>query len=427
MSPLPGRIRTGTRTLFLAVALAAAFGASAQDVPLGASLASLLEYARSHNPELAAMQREADAAAQRVQPAGALPDPVLRVELMDITNRESGAGFNLLPNKVGETQYTLMQMVPFWGKRDLRRGAAAADAEQSQARAAATWAEQAMRLRTAFAQYYLASRNERITQELLDLVVRLEQIAQSRYAGGLAPQQDAIRAQLEQTAMRGELIALDNEKRQLQARINALLGRAPGSALAEPAALPPAPAELTSGALVARARAGNLNVKAETARLRSAQANRDLTFRNRYPDLTVGVTPTQMGSRIARWGVMLEVNIPLQQSTRRSQESEASAMVEAARSRVEAAANQAAADLEEQLSAFEAARRNENLVATRRLPQSELVLQSALAAYETGKVDFATLLEAQRQTRQARLELLKTQAEAQMRLAEMERTLGEPL
>ena len=36
-------------------------------------------------------------------------------------------------------------------------------------------------------------------------------------------------------------------------------------------------------------------------------------------------------------------------------------------------------------------------------------------------------LRPQRQTRTARLELLKAQAEAHMRLAEIERTLGEPL
>ena len=427
MSFLLRGVCPSSRTLVISLAAAACFGAAAQVAPLGADLASLLDYARAHNPELAAMQRESDAAVQRVQPAGALPDPVLRVELENINNYGNGGGVSLLPNKVGETKYTLMQELPLWGKRDLRRDAAAADAEQAQARASATWAEQSMRLRTAFAQYYLASRSERITQELLDLVVRLEQVAQSRYAGGLAPQQDAIRAQLEQTAMRGELIAVANEKRQLQARINALLGRAPGSALAEPATLPPAPSALSSGELFSRARQGNLAVKTEAARLRSAQANRDLAFRNRYPDLNVGVSPTQMGSRVTAWGVMLEMRIPLQQDTRRSQERESASMVEAARARVEAAANQAAADLEEQLSALEAARRNEELIATRRLPQSQLVLQSAIAAYENGKVDFATLLEAQRQTRQARLELLKTQVEAQMRVAEMERTLGEPL
>ena len=44
------------------------------------------------------------------------------------------------------------------------------------------------------------------------------------------------------------------------------------------------------------------------------------------------------------------------------------------------------------------------LVKTQLLPQSELALQSALAAYENGKVEFATLLEAQRQIRKAQQE-----------------------
>ena len=61
------------------------------------------------------------------------------------------------------------------------------------------------------------------------------------------------------------------------------------------------------------------------------------------------------------------------------------------------------------------------------LPQSELGLQSALAAYETGKAEFAMLLEAQRQIRKARQEILKSQVEAQLRLADIERLLGEDL
>jgi len=425
MPSSPGRARL--RACALALLIAPLF-AGAQAAPPGADLPSLLDYARQHNPELAAMQREAQAAAERVQPAGALPDPVLRVELMNVNNYGNDASFNLLPSKVGETKYTLMQMLPSWGKRGLRRDAAAAEARGADARVAATWAEQAMKLRTAFAQYYLAARNERITGELLDLVTRTEQIAQVRYAGGLSPQQDAIRAQLEQTAMRGELIGIANEKRQLQARINVLLGRDARAPLAEPQALPPVPAAALAGPdLAARARASNPNVRAEAARLQAAQKTSELTVRNRYPDVTLGVSPSQMGSRLTTWGLMVELNIPLQQSTRRSQEREAAAMVEAARDRAEAAANQASADLEEQLSALEAARRNETLISTRQLPQSELVLQSAIAAYENGKVDFATLLEAQRQTRKARLDLLKTQVEAQMRVAEIERTLGEPL
>jgi outer membrane protein TolC len=54
-------------------------------------------------------------------------------------------------------------------------------------------------------------------------------------------------------------------------------------------------------------------------------------------------------------------------------------------------------------------------------------MKAALAGYETGKVDFATLLDAQRQIRQAKLNQIKSRAEAQVRLAEIERILGEDL
>src|SRR3990172_12273149 len=98
---------------------------------LGANLPGLLDYAREHNPEFAAMRYEADAAVQRAQPAGALPDPVFRTELMDITNQGMDKSASLLPSRVGSTRYTLMQSVPWFGKRDLKREAAEAGADQA--------------------------------------------------------------------------------------------------------------------------------------------------------------------------------------------------------------------------------------------------------------------------------------------------------
>ena len=61
------------------------------------------------------------------------------------------------------------------------------------------------------------------------------------------------------------------------------------------------------------------------------------------------------------------------------------------------------------------------------LPQAKVTFDSALIGYQTGKVDFATLLDAARQTLNARLEVLKAQTDAQARLAEIERLLGEDL
>ena len=222
---------------------------------------------------------------------------------------------------------------------------------------------------------------------------------------------------------------LESEKRQLRSRLIALVARDEVMPLAEPQSVRPIPALTADDAvtLAARARANNAQLQAEQARVAAAQKNRDLAWRNRYPDLQVGLSPTQMGSRITSWGVMLEVNIPLQQETRRAQERETTAMVDAARSRADAVSNQLLGELGGHLAALDAARRTEALARSQALPQTQLSLQSAQAAYENGKLDFTALLEAQRQIRKIRQDLLKTQAEAQVRLAEIERIVGEDL
>jgi outer membrane protein TolC len=122
---------------------------------------------------------------------------------------------------------------------------------------------------------------------------------------------------------------------------------------------------------------------------------------------------------------MLEVNIPLQQETRRAQERESQAMLDAARARQEATAQQLLSELAEQLAALEAAGHVEALVRDSLLPKAELTFQSALASYEVTKVDFATLLDAQRQIRQARQSLIRAQQEAQIRLAAIEKLTGD--
>ena len=404
--------------------------ASAADKPsLGGNLTGLLDYARVHNPELAASRYEADAARQRVQPASALPDPVLRTELMDFTNQGTNKGASLLPSQVGGTRYTLIQSIPWFGKRDLQREVAEAQVAQTDGQITASWADLSNKIKSLYAQYYYLSGSERLTRETLDLMTGLEQIAQTRYANGLGAQQEVIRAQVEQTGLRSELLDLENEQHHSQARLNSLLSRPAMAALAQPVSLRrlPAAAQLDYAVLEEKLRARNPQLLIAAARIVSAEKARDLAYTNRYPGFTLGVAPTQSGSSIKTWDLMVEFSIPLQQGSRRSQEREAESMLAASGARKEALLNQMLADLSESISGLETARRTESLTGTQLLPQAELTYQSALAGYETGKVDFATLLDAQRQILKARQQQLKAQFEAQLRLAEIERLLGEEL
>lgn len=399
------------------------------DQPLGSDLAGLLDYAREHNPELAATRYEAEAAQQRTVSVGALPDPVLRTEWFDIT-KQGTTGPNPLPGQSGGgTRYLLMQSVPWFGKRDLQREVAYAQVAQASGQVAASWTELASRIKQTYAMHYYATASENLTLQTLVLLDSLETIAETRYANGLGAQQDVIRVQVEKTMLRGELIALQNEGHHTHARLNALLARPVNAPLADPLKLRamPSAAKLDEATLLERLRAQNPSVRIAEANIQSSSKNRDLAYVNRYPGFIFGVAPTQSGSAVKSWDLMVELNIPMQQSSRRSQEHEADAMLSASNARLEALLDQTRSELSEDLSALDSARRTEALVATRLLPQAELTYQSALAGYENGKVEFAMLVEAQKQILKARQQQLQTQTDMQLRLADIEKLLGDEL
>lgn len=391
--------------------------------PLGASVKELLAWASEHNPELAAARHESEAMAARVEPAGALDDPVFRMELQGI-DRSSP---NLSPNKVESTKYTVLQSFPLWGKRDLKRDVAQSEWSQAKARNLAATAEVHTQIKTAFAMYYQARRATVLTGEILQLMRNLEKIAQARYTNGLVPQQDVIKAQMEQTALQSELITLESEQHHARTRLNFALNRPSYAALVEPRELRPLPPLLDAPILEQRLLATSPLLAIQAAQVEAAEKNRQLTEKNRYPDLTVGLSPIQRGNRLDGWDAMLEINIPLQQERRRAREQEAASLLAAAQERQRAQANQVLGTFREAFDALGNARTQVRLLKSALLPQVELGFQSALAGYQAGKVDFATLLDAQRQIRKTRLDLLKAQVEQDNRLTDIERLLGEEL
>lgn len=407
---------------------AAANAQEAGHFPPGATLDSLLAVARQNNPEFSAMRHEAQAATERVAPAGALMDPRIKVELEDIT-KMGEQGVTILPSEVGSTRYTATQELPWSGKRDLKRDIAALEVDAAQGRASQTWSELSARIKALFVQRYLVQANQRIANETLDLMLQQEKVMQVRYAGGLAAQQDITRIHVEHTAMRAELVALGAEWRQTQTRLNQLLARAADAPLAAPLTLRPLPevAKLDFAALSERLRATNPQLRVSTTGVRSAEKTRDLAYKSRYPDFMLGINAMQRQNTVKEWGLMLEFNLPIRDRVLQSQEREAEAMLSAAQSRQQAATNQALADLSDNLIALDAARQTEHLMTYSLMPQADLTWRAALAAYENGKAEFTMLLDAQRQIRQARQGQIKAQADAQMRLIEIERLVGETL
>ncbi len=409
----------------LAFTLAGAGAAVAQapdpGVP-GRTVDELLTLVRRVSPEIAVMALEAEAAVARVDAAGELPDPLFRTEFENI-DRRSGS---LLPSRLGLVTYTIAQEFPLWGKRDLRREAARAEADGAQARRRSVESELAMRVKAAFTGYYQANTSIQITEELLGTIGAVVAAAQRRYAQGRGSQQDVIKAEIERGQLRADLVRLGAARNRAVAQLNALLNRPAGAPLATPRALRPLPPPeaISLAFLVERVKQSNPGLAGERAGIDGAERARRLVDRSWYPDVTVSLSAVDEDRRFAGYEAMIEFKLPLRWGLREAQAREASAKLGAAQARLDAASARAQGELEEAYWALDASRRVARILHETHIPQTQLALRTARAAYEVGRGDLLAVLEAERNVRQVLLEHLNVLAEQQIQLAEIEKIIG---
>ncbi|HWS26926.1 MAG TPA: TolC family protein [Xanthomonadales bacterium] len=409
------------RTLALVLGLTGAPAALAQASPPGADLESVHIWLREHNPELQARSFEADAASERIQPAGALPDPMAEIELMDIDFDNP----RVLPGQTGSSVYRVRQSFPLWGKRQLARDIAGFEADASGQMRDATLLELIKKADAAYVRYWHAAVSVQALDRVTALMGEMRQLTQARYAAGLAPQQDAIKAQLEVTRMgvdRLERLALGREA---SAALNVLLGRMPGDALAQPQSEPTLTVDGSLDDLLGRLAGAHPMVLAQSSMASAAESMSEMARRERYPDLNVGVALVQVGSRAEAWELMFSVDIPLQQTARRHRERAAELAHEAAQSRQQMAVNELRGMVGEAWVRWQSAQARRQLIEDTLLPQAQASFQSALSSYQVGSVDFESLLDALRESRNAELTLVDARRDELIAASEIRAIQGE--
>src|SRR5690606_29522680 len=356
----------------------------------GHSLESIRAWVLEHNPELRALDFEAQAAEARILPAGALPDPMASVGFRGLDPdkpwRTAGAD--------REIDYALRQRFPLWGKRGLARTAASQDAVAAGLDRLTTARDLLAEAETAYARYWHADQAVAVLDRRIALLRQVEEIAGVRYALGRAAQQDAIRAQVEQTSVQRARIERVAARQEAAATLSAVLGRRSDAPLATPGE---APRLVVHSASLAEALDGadaHPAVRSQQARAEAAHTNVVLERRNRFPDITVGVGAMQLGNGIESTELMLEVEIPFQQRARRERERESRLLEDAALARMDATLRAVEERGASAWARWTSARERRQLIENTLLPQADATWQSALASYQVGEVDFGTLLEA---------------------------------
>ena len=392
---------------------------SATAVMPGATVDELLILAKRMNPEVAATALETEAALARVDAAGRLPDPSFQTEFKDIDRERQ----NALPEQLGRVEYKIQQEFPLWGKLGLQEGVARARAGAVRETQRATELEIAARIKAVFAAYYAAFENWRLTRDLYGTVATLAEVTQSRYAQGLGEQEDSVRAEVEKTRLRTELVRFEANQRQMAVQLNALI-----DPLAAPEALRPLPdPSLGVADLLERARIANPTVGAAQSQISAAEGDQALVRKSWYPDVTLGVTFQQFVDQDRRspgYEAMIGTTIPLQWGLREAWEREAAANVAAARRRRDAADARVRGDVADAYYALQGLRQVGTLLKNVQLPQTRLALQGALRGYEQGRATLNTVLDTEQRVFETMLRLLAVEVEQQVRLADIERLIG---
>ncbi len=402
-----------------AVALSLAASASAQ--PIGADLAGLLGTARGQNPDLAYAALERDMALARASAADSLADPTFRVEFND-----NARGSGLLPDQLGYRKYMLEQSFPLGGKRELRRGIADAETADATARQALVMNEIAARIKVVQAMRHVTAASIVILRDQRSLLDRIVDAADRAYAQGRAGQEGALTTRLLRSRLDSELLRLQGDARQFDARLNGLLGRPANEPLQPAAGLAPLPgaARLEFSSLVAEALDRNPQFEQLTARSSGADSKRRLADADWIPDVSLGIGTIEQDFGVRAYEAYVTLNIPLRGGLRDAKKNEAIAEQSAVRVRRQSIELELATALKEALAGLDAQQQIERLNAGTIQAQARAALNAQLRAFEQGSGGFTELVQAQSRLRDVELDLLKARVEQRRILADIERLVG---
>ena len=172
------------------------------------------------------------------------------------------------------------------------------------------------------------------------------------------------------------------------------------------------------------------DLAAQAARIRAEEAAVELACKEFYPDLEFVARYDafwQPAERDLRPQVGVNLNLPLHGDRRRAAVQEAMARVTQRRAEFEQQIDQIHYDVQAAVARLNQSHRNLQLYSDPIIPAARRSVESAQPLYETGKLDFLRLIEAQRRLIEFREKQYEATVEYHRRAAELERVLGGPV
>jgi len=375
------------------------------------------------NPEIQAARHRWEAARERAPQAASLDDPEAKVEFWNTPE-------NLDITRTGNTIFGLSQRFPYPGKLGLKESLAVKEAEVAAAQLKATELEVAAQVKTGYYGLFLAHKEIEVHHQQIDLLKEFFAIATARFKAGKVAQVDVLKAMVELSKLHNVLPVLEQQRESAKARLNVILNRAPQSALAEPVEPPGHRERRTLEDLQQRAVQNRPELRALDLEITRSQTAIALAQKQYYPDFNVMVSRFQNFGQRDGFGGMVTMSLPFSFWTKPKYDAgvrEASASADSAKAAYQVLKNQVMFEVKDFLVKIEAAEKLLTLYKTTIIPQARQTLESARANYQTGKLEFLSLIDAERALKDFQLEYYRSLSTFEQRVAELERAVGSDL
>lgn len=354
-------------------------------------LGDLLAEALRSSPEIAAAQKRYEASRQRPTQVTSLPDPMISPGYN--SNGAPWPGARLGTEPTSNIGVMLSQEIPFPGKRKLAGDMAAKEAEaewqlyqQVQLNVVARIKQAYYRRSYAFAAVDVIDRN-------LELLRKFLRITEARYSVGKAAQQDVFKAQTQISILETKRVQLEREKRARAAEIISLVNRPPGSALDKPAELRPIPIPAKLEELYAAVRENSPMLRRDEKMIQRAEVALNLARKEYYPDFTLNGGYYNMGRMPDMYMFRADFKIPLYffRKQRAALTEQSQTLVQSRRA-YEATNQTLHFRIQEDYLMAQTSEQLTRLYGQTVIPQAGLALESSLSSYETGTIDFLSVL-----------------------------------
>lgn len=386
-------------------------------------------YSAEHNPGIRAAEKAFEAAQKSVVIDRSYENPMF--EYMPDT-------YNMAETRAGSQMSGggFSQAIPFPGKLTLKGKIAGHEADAARENLRAVVQETERRVWTSYANYYLADRNLGVNGETTQLARQFETIAEAKYKVGKVPEQDVIQSQVEVSQLAVQRVDLVQARESALGDLNTLLDRDPRARVGRPAELSARPLSTALPQLVEESRGARPELKAEQNLVKARETSVTLAKMGYLPDFSVGGQYIGIGNNGSPgfvkdghdiWTATIGFSIPIWVDRVNAQVEQSKARFleeKSARRNVEDTVADQVQDAYERVTA---AARNEMIYRSTLLPQTAQRVAAARAGYQTGIVDFLTLINSLESYEDVRMRHYATIEQYQIAGADLARAVGQPI